>query len=135
MNSYNSISHSLFLSVSSVHGLCILGVHGRGVQHRIPRDLCMRPSNQCLDIRQSSTRRSRTIENRITEVRIFSHMYHKGIFPNVFFLVGFLTNSKKSHNPEVWTAVPDLQGSRCSICYGPRAFRGPALLLKHFLQE
>ena len=27
-------------------------------------------------------------------------------------------------------AVPDLQRSRCSICYGPRAFRGPALLLR-----
>ena len=24
-------------------------------------------------------------------------------------------------------SVPDLQRSRCSICYGPRAFRGPAL--------
>ena len=30
-------------------------------------------------------------------------------------------------------AVPDLQRSRCSICYGPRAFRGPALLLRFVL--
>ncbi len=28
--------------------------------------------------------------------------------------------------------MPDLQCSRCSICYGPRAFRGPALLLRFF---
>ena len=33
--------------------------------------------------------------------------------------------------------VPDLQRSRCSIilCYGPRAFRGPALLLRFFYKS
>ena len=32
-------------------------------------------------------------------------------------------------------SVPDLQRSRCSICYGPRAFRGPALLLRFFYKN
>ena len=32
-------------------------------------------------------------------------------------------------------AVPDLQRSRCSICYGPRAFRAPALLLRFFYKN
>ena len=31
--------------------------------------------------------------------------------------------------------MPDLQRSRCSICYGPRAFRGPALLLRFFYKS
>ncbi len=31
--------------------------------------------------------------------------------------------------------MPDLQRSRCSICYGPRAFRGPALLLRFFYKQ
>ena len=66
MNSNSSISHSLFLSVSSVHGLCVFGVYGRGVQHCVPYDLCFRPSHQGLAVQQPAT--SRALKNLLSKI-------------------------------------------------------------------
>lgn len=66
MHRDTSISHRLFFSVCSVHNVCVFGVYGRAVQHRIPCDLYVRHSIRCLAIQRQV--HDRTNQNVISKI-------------------------------------------------------------------